>query len=158
MEQSIWIVLSDNDWLFGYLMNVPGVHTAGRSCVMAYKSQNSWEGFPLSWKWVLGENPLDLLEMSHLHYMFGKKHEWDGIDYVGKTCVDMKCKKELGVAECYAGDLIAELGTSTPELAWLLDTCTHPTQGISPFSATQSLRPCIPFQCYPGVVEKKSAL
>ena len=32
---------------------------------------------------------------------------------------------------------------------------THPTQGISPFSATQSLRPCIPFQCYPGVVEKK---
>ena len=96
MEQSIWIVLLDNDWMFGYLMNVPGVHLAGRSCVMDCRSQTSWEGFPLSWKWVSGETPLDILEMSHLHYMFGKQHEWDGIDYVGKTCVDMKCKKELG--------------------------------------------------------------
>ena len=34
--------------------------------------------------------------MSHLHYMFGKPHECDGINYVSKTCVDMKCKKELG--------------------------------------------------------------
>ena len=31
--------------------------------------------------------------MSHLHYMFGKQHERDGI---GKTCVDTKCKEELG--------------------------------------------------------------
>ena len=52
--------------------------------------------FPLIWKWVSGETPLDILEMSHLHYMFGKQHEWDGTDYVGKTCVNMKCKKELG--------------------------------------------------------------
>ena len=52
--------------------------------------------FSLSWKWVSGETPLDILEMSHLHYMFGKQHEWDGIYYVSKTCVDMKCKKDLG--------------------------------------------------------------
>ena len=52
--------------------------------------------FSLILKWVSRETPLDILEMSHLHYMFGKQHERDGIDYVGKTCVDMKCKKELG--------------------------------------------------------------
>ena len=28
--------------------------------------------FPLSWKWVSGETPLDILEMSHLHCMFEK--------------------------------------------------------------------------------------
>ena len=71
-------------------MNVPGVHTAGRSCVRAYRSQTSWEGFPLSWNWVSGETPLDILGMSHLYFMFGKQHERDGIDYVGKTCVDTK--------------------------------------------------------------------
>ena len=49
-NNQIWIVLSDNDWLFGYLMNVPGVNTAGRSGVMVCRSQTSWEGFPLSWK------------------------------------------------------------------------------------------------------------
>ena len=27
MKQSVWIVLSDNDGLFGYLINVLGVHT-----------------------------------------------------------------------------------------------------------------------------------
>ena len=91
----IWIVLSNNDGLFGYLMNVLWVHTIGRSCVMTCRSQNSWEGFPLSWKWVSGETPLDILEMSHLHYMFGMKHEWDGIYYVDKTWVDMKWKEEL---------------------------------------------------------------
>ena len=74
-NNQIWIVLSDNDGLFGYLMNVPGVRTARRSCVMDCKRQTSWEGFPLSWKWVSGETPLDILEMSHLHYMFGKQHE-----------------------------------------------------------------------------------
>ena len=63
---------------------------------MTCRRQTSWEGFPLSWKWVSGETPLDILEMSHLHYMFGKKHEWDGMDYVSKTCVNMKCEKELG--------------------------------------------------------------
>ena len=63
---------------------------------MACRSQTSWEGFSLSWKWVSGETPLDILEMSHLHYMFGKQHECDGIGYVGKTCVDTKCKEELG--------------------------------------------------------------
>ena len=63
--------------------------------------------------------------------------------------------KELGMAECYASELIAELGTPTPELAWLLDTHTHPAQGISPFSVAQSLKLRIPFQCYPGVVDKK---
>ena len=26
----------------------------------------------------------------------GKQHEWDGMDYVSKTCVNMKCKKNLG--------------------------------------------------------------
>ena len=36
----LWLIV----W---YLMNVLGIHTAGRSCVMAYKSQTSWEGFPL---------------------------------------------------------------------------------------------------------------
>ena len=41
-------------------------------------------------------NSIDILEMSRLHYMFGKQHEWDGMDYVGKTCVNMKCEKELG--------------------------------------------------------------
>ena len=92
-NNQFWIVLLDNDWMFVYLMNVPGVHIAERPCVMADRSQTSWEGFPLSWKWVLGETPLDILEMSHLHYMFGKPHEWDGIDYVGKTCVDMKWKE-----------------------------------------------------------------
>ena len=55
--------------------------------------------FSLILEWVSGETPLDILEMSHLHYMFGKKHEWDGIDYVDKTCVDMKCKKELWQTE-----------------------------------------------------------
>ena len=85
MEQSIWIVLSGNDWLFGYLMNVPGVHIAERPCVMAWRSQTLWGGFPLSWKWVLSETPLEILKMSHLHYMFGKQHELDDIDYVGKT-------------------------------------------------------------------------
>ena len=35
------------------------------------QSQASWEGFPLSWKWVSGETPLDILKMSHLHCMFG---------------------------------------------------------------------------------------
>ena len=50
-------------------MNVLGVHTTGISCVMACRSQTSWEGFPLSWKGVSGETPLDILEMSHLHYM-----------------------------------------------------------------------------------------
>ena len=34
-------------------------------------------------------------------------------------------------------------------------TCT-PTQGSIPFSATQSLGLCLPFQCYSGGVEKKS--
>ena len=48
------------------------------------------------WKWLSGETPLDILEMSHLHCMFGKQHEWDGMGYVGKTCVNMKCEKELG--------------------------------------------------------------
>ena len=43
----IWIVLPDSDWLFGYLMNVSGIHTAGWPCVMACRSQTSWEGFPL---------------------------------------------------------------------------------------------------------------
>ena len=114
MEQSIWIVLSDNDWLFVYLMNVPGVHTAGRSCVMACRSQTSWEGFPLSWKWVSGETPLDILGMSHLHCMFGKQHEWDGINYVGKICVDMKCKKELRW-------LIEGLSTQRRELPYVLN-------------------------------------
>ena len=28
--------------------------------------------------------------------MFGKKHERDGMGYVGKTCVDMKSNEELG--------------------------------------------------------------
>ena len=50
-------------------MNVSGVHIAGRSCVMTCKSQTSLEVFP--WKWVSGETPLDILEMSHLHCMFG---------------------------------------------------------------------------------------
>ena len=50
-------------------MNVPGVHIAGISCVMACGSQTSWGGFPLSWKWVSGETPLDILEISHLYYM-----------------------------------------------------------------------------------------
>ena len=68
-------------------MNVPGVHIARRPCVMACMNQTSWGGFPLSWKWVSGETPLDILEMSHLHYMFGKQHEGDGIDYAGNTCV-----------------------------------------------------------------------
>ena len=52
-------------------MNVSWVHTAGRPCVMACRSQNSWEGFPLSQKWVSGETPLDILKMSHMHCMFG---------------------------------------------------------------------------------------
>ena len=52
-------------------MNVSGVHIAGRSCVMTCKSQTSWEGFPLSWNGVSGVMPLDILEMSHLHCMFG---------------------------------------------------------------------------------------
>ena len=52
-------------------MNVSGVHTAGRPCVMACRSQTSWEGFPLSWKWGSGETPLDILKMSHMHCMFG---------------------------------------------------------------------------------------
>ena len=52
-------------------MNVSGVHTAGRPCAMACRSQTSWEGFPLSWKWVSGETPLDILEMSHMNCMFG---------------------------------------------------------------------------------------
>ena len=60
MKRSIWILVSGNDWLFGYLMNVSGVHTAGRSYVMTCKSQTSREGFP--WKWVSGETPLDILK------------------------------------------------------------------------------------------------
>ena len=68
---SIWIVVSGNDWMFGYLMNVSGVHTAGRPCVMACRSQTSWEGFPLSWKWGFGWNTIRHFEMSHLHCMFG---------------------------------------------------------------------------------------
>ena len=51
-------------------MNVSGVHTVGRPCVMTCKSQAAWEGFPLSWKWGSGETPLDILKMSHLHCMF----------------------------------------------------------------------------------------
>ena len=112
MEQSIWIVLSDNDWLFSYLMNVLGVHTTGRSGVMACRSQTSWEGFPLSWKWVSGETPWDILEMSHMHYMFGKQHEWDGMDYVGKTCVNMKCEKGAGMAN--RGTINSEKGAPIP--------------------------------------------
>ena len=72
-------------------MNVPGVHTAGRSCVMTCRSQTSWEGSPLSWKWVSGETPLDILEMSHLHYMFGSNMSEMVWNYVGKTCVDTYC-------------------------------------------------------------------
>ena len=52
-------------------MNVLGVHTTGRPCVMAYRIQTSGEGFPLSWKSVSGETPSDILKMSHLHCMFG---------------------------------------------------------------------------------------
>ena len=52
--------------------------------------------FSLILEWVSGETPLDILEMSHLHYMFGKQHEWDGIDDVSKTCVDTTWKEELG--------------------------------------------------------------
>ena len=77
-------------------MNVPGVHIAGKTMSDGLKETNFMGGFPLSWKWVPGETPLDILEMSHLHYMFGKQHEWDGIDYFGKTCVNMKCEKDLG--------------------------------------------------------------
>ena len=35
--------------------------------------------FSLILKWVSRETPLDILEMSHLQYMFGKQHEWDGM-------------------------------------------------------------------------------
>ena len=77
-------------------MNVPGVHITGIPCAMARRSQTLWGGFPLSWKWVSGETPLDILEMSHLHCMFGNQHEWDDIDYVSKTCVDMECERIWG--------------------------------------------------------------
>ena len=60
---------------------------------MACRSQTSWGRVSLSWKWFSGETPLGILEMSHLHYMFGKQHELDGIDYVSKTCVDMECER-----------------------------------------------------------------
>ena len=35
-------------------------------------------------------------------------------------------------------------------------TPTHPTQGNIPFSATQSLRLCLPFQCYSRCSKKKT--
>ena len=31
--------------------------------------------FSLILEWVSGETPMDILEMSHLHCMFGKQHE-----------------------------------------------------------------------------------
>ena len=72
-------------------MNVSGVHTAGRPCVMACRSQTSWEGFPLSWKWVSGETPLDILEMSHLYWMFGNNMSEMVWVMSVKTCVDTNC-------------------------------------------------------------------
>ena len=36
-------------------------------------------------------------------------------------------------------------------------TFTHPTQGSTPFSATQSLMLCLPFQHYSGCVKKKTS-
>ena len=47
---------------------------------------------------------------------------------------------------------IAKLVSSTTEL-W---TPTHPTQGSIPFSATQSLRLCLPFQCSLGCARKNN--
>ena len=36
-------------------------------------------------------------------------------------------------------------------------TSTHPTQGSIPFSATQSLRLCLPFQCCSGCAKKETS-
>ena len=71
----VWIVLVDTDRLFGYLMNVPGVHTTRIPYVMVCRSQTSLGGFSLSWKWVSGETPLDILAMSNMHCMIGEQYE-----------------------------------------------------------------------------------
>ena len=48
------------------------------------------------WKWVSGETPLDILEMSHLHYMFGNNMSEMVWVMSVRHSVNVKCKKESG--------------------------------------------------------------